>query len=95
MYSLWFSFRQVIAKLTIDGPETILGHIEKENSYNFEIDGKQIKVTREMLHLEREVPKDYQEADFGAGFVYVSLIRTPELEAEGFARDYEKCTTTT
>ncbi|MEK6937520.1 MAG: isoleucine--tRNA ligase [Nanoarchaeota archaeon] len=78
---------QVIAKLTIDSPETILGHIEKENSYNFEIDGKQIKVTREMLHLEREVPKDYQEADFGAGFVYVSLIRTPELEAEGFARE--------
>lgn len=78
---------QVISRLTMDSPETILGHLEKESVYHFEIDGKPVKITREMLHLEREVPKDYQEASFGQGFVYVNLIRTPELEAEGYSRE--------
>jgi isoleucyl-tRNA synthetase len=78
---------QIIAKLTIDSPETVLSHIEKEGAYHFEMEGKQIKISREMINLEREIPKDYQEAEFGQGLVYVNLTRTPELEAEGYARE--------
>lgn len=78
---------QIIAKLTIDSPETIMNHIEKENAYRFTIEGKEIKISRDMLIVEHEVPKNYQEVEFSQGYVYLGLERTPELEAEGYSRE--------
>ena len=78
---------QILARLTIDSPESILIHINKENSHRLEIEGEEVKITKEMLIIEHEVPKDYQEAEFNQGYVYLNATRTPELEAEGYARE--------
>jgi isoleucyl-tRNA synthetase len=78
---------QIITKLTIDSPETIMSHIEKENVYRFDIDGQEVKITKEMLIIEHEIPKNYQEVEFSQGYVYLNLDRTPELEAEGYSRE--------
>ncbi len=78
---------KIIAKLTIDSPETILGHVEKENYYQFNIDRQEIRIVKDMLIIERDVPENYREAEFKNGLVYVSVERNEELEAEGFARE--------
>lgn len=77
----------IIARLTIDSPETILSHIETENFHKVIIDNKEYKVTREMIIVENSVPEKYKEAETKNGFLYLNVERTPELEAEGYARE--------
>ena len=33
------------------------------------------------------MPKEFVESEFKNGFSYINMIRTKELEAEGYARD--------
>src|SRR3989344_5088952 len=77
----------VITKLTVDSPETILGHINRENKYSFKADGREFNVSREMLQIERDIPKQYKESETGFGLVYVNTERNWELESEGYARE--------
>ncbi|MBT5342086.1 isoleucine--tRNA ligase [Candidatus Woesearchaeota archaeon] len=77
----------IITKLTIDSPETVIGHLEKDNVYNFEVNGEKIKVTRDMVNVERDVPEIYKEGEFKFGQVYLNTERTEELEAEGYSRE--------
>ena len=78
---------QVIARLTADSPETILGHIEKEGAYGFVLEGMKIKITLDMLQVSNEVSIQYKEGQFPKGYVYVNVERTEELELEGYARE--------
>ena len=77
----------IITELTINSPETILGHIEEENFYAFKLRGKDIKITKEMIIVESDVPERYKEAETKNGFLYLDIARTAELEAEGYARE--------
>ena len=52
-----------------------------------DIDGAKVNVVKEYLIVERKVPEPYQEAGFKSGFLYLNKELTPELEAEGFARE--------
>lgn len=78
---------QIIAKLSIDSAETIIGHLEKEGVYEFTIDGKKISITKEMVVIEREAPAGFVLAESKKGVIYLNTVRTPELEAEGYARE--------
>jgi len=78
---------KIIAKLSIDSPETILRHIEKDGKYTIKIDCEEINIVKEHLIITRDVPKKYQEAEFRNGFVYLSREISEELEAEGYARE--------
>ena len=78
---------QIITKLTIDSPETILSHLEKDNYYEFDVDGKNVRITREMLVVDKKVPSLYVDSEFKQGSVYLNTERTEELEAEGYARE--------
>ena len=78
---------EIFTKLTIDSPETILGHLEKENVHRFDVQGKKIQITRDMLIIERDVPEIYQDTEFKQGFVYINTERSEELESEGYARE--------
>jgi isoleucyl-tRNA synthetase len=78
---------QVLGRLTIDSPETILGHLDKESVYAFQIEGKEVKITRDMLFIEHEVPKDFMEAEFSSGHIYLNVERNEQLEAEGYSRE--------
>jgi isoleucyl-tRNA synthetase len=78
---------EIITKLTIDSPETVISHLEKESVYNFEVNGEKVKVTRDMVNVERDVPEIYKEGEFKFGQVYLNTERTEELEAEGYSRE--------
>ena len=78
---------KIIGHLTINSPETILRHIEKDGKYRFKVDNNEVVIVMEHLIIEREVPPSYVEAAFKNGYVYLNKEITPELEAEGFARE--------
>lgn len=78
---------QIITKLTIDSPETILTHIENEKTYKFTIDNREIIITPDMISTERTIPEQYKESEIKNALIYVNTQRTPELETEGFARE--------
>ncbi len=78
---------KIIARLTIDSPETILRHIQEKGKYSFSIDNETVNIVKEHLITTREVPAPYEEGAFRNGFVYLSKEMTDELESEGFARE--------
>ncbi|MEK6809219.1 MAG: DUF5915 domain-containing protein, partial [Nanoarchaeota archaeon] len=78
---------QIIAKLALDNPQSIVKHLQKEGKYTFTIAGQQVEITKDMLMLEREAPHNYQLSEFKDFAVLVNTERTEELEAEGFARE--------
>ena len=49
--------------------------------------GKEYKITAEMVQIKELPPQDLPAAEFSKGFVYVDISLTPELEAEGYARE--------
>jgi isoleucyl-tRNA synthetase len=49
--------------------------------------GKEYKITAEMVAIKELPPKNLPAAEFSRGFVYVDITLTPELEAEGYARE--------
>ncbi len=78
---------QIITKLTIDSPETILTHMENDGKYCFNLNGKDVEITKEMITTEREVPKGFIEGTAKGCIIYINTERTTELEAEGYARE--------
>ncbi len=49
--------------------------------------GKEYKITAEMVVIKELPPQNLPAAEFSRGFVYVNITLTPELEAEGYARE--------
>jgi isoleucyl-tRNA synthetase len=49
--------------------------------------GKEYKITSEMVAIKELPPQNLPAAEFSRGFVYVDIVLTPELEAEGYARE--------
>jgi isoleucyl-tRNA synthetase len=49
--------------------------------------GKEYKITAEMVAIKELPPQNLPSAEFSRGFVYVDITLTPELEAEGYARE--------
>jgi len=78
---------KIIAHLSIDSPETILSHIEKDGKYTIKVDGKKVNIVKEHLIVQREVPEPYVESNFKGGFVYLNREMDDKLEAEGFSRE--------
>jgi isoleucyl-tRNA synthetase len=50
-------------------------------------EGKSFAVTREMVEFEEIPPENLFAAEFSRGSVYVDVSLSPELEAEGYARE--------
>ncbi|MBI2139306.1 isoleucine--tRNA ligase [Candidatus Woesearchaeota archaeon] len=78
---------KVVAKLALESPQSILGHIQKEGKFIVDIDGDKKTVVKEHLIVERKVPEQYIEVPVKSGFVYLNKNVTKELEAEGYARE--------
>jgi len=78
---------KIIAKLAMESPETILGHIEKEGTYKFKIDDTPIEIKKDDLLIDNQVPEPYLESSFRKGFVYINTERNDILDGEGFARE--------
>ncbi|MDO8656207.1 MAG: isoleucine--tRNA ligase, partial [Nanoarchaeota archaeon] len=68
-------------------PETIVGNMERNGFYGLNVGGKEVKLTKEMVTVERSVPLPFIESEFSNGMVYLNTSRTIELEGEGFSRE--------
>ncbi len=78
---------KVIAAIATTSAETIAEHISKEGKFEVEADGKKVAIKKEHLIFEHSIPKNYESEEFYGGKVYVDVELTPELEAEGYARE--------
>jgi len=50
-------------------------------------DGKSYSITEEMVEIEEKPPENLSAASFSKGVIYVDITLTPDLEAEGYARE--------
>jgi len=65
-----------------------LGPNSKEiKEYDLLVGGKSFKITSEMVEFRKKIPENLSAAEFSRGTVYVDITLTPELEAEGYARE--------
>ena len=78
---------KIMVKLAELSPKTVLSQLAKENKFAVTFDKETVELTKDHIIVERVVPKKYIEVEFKHGFVYLDTERTPELEAEGFARE--------
>jgi len=78
---------EIVKKLLSDDAEKIVSSLDKKGAYEFSLHGKKVKITKDMVDVEKEVPELYKESGFRNGSVYLNVERTPELEAEGYARE--------
>ena len=67
--------------------DSIISDIEENNKHVLKLDQSEYEIIKDHLVYERASPDHLQEAEFKDGFVYLDKTRTPELEAEGFARE--------
>jgi isoleucyl-tRNA synthetase len=51
------------------------------------LNGRATPATKEMVEFKETPPANLSAAEFSKGFVYVDVTLTPELEAEGYARE--------
>jgi len=78
---------KIVAKISMESPESILGHISKDGKFVVDVDGAKINVVKEHLIVERSVPPSYQEGEFRGGILYLNKEMNALLEAEGFSRE--------
>ena len=62
-------------------------HIEKDGFYTVNVEGEKIKILRNHLIVDVEVPHPYTASEFKGGIVYLNQERSEVLEAEGYARE--------
>lgn len=77
----------IIAKLAMDSPETIARHIEEDGFHAVHVNGEKFNIKKEHLIIERKAPSGFETAEIRHGFIYLNKKLTPELEAEGYARE--------
>lgn len=77
----------VISKILAEKPEAILQQLEEKGHYTIMLGQQEVHLTSEMVEIIRTVPAPYVEGEFKQGMVYLNNERTPELEAEGYARE--------
>ncbi|MBI4440061.1 isoleucine--tRNA ligase [Candidatus Woesearchaeota archaeon] len=78
---------KIIAKLSTESPDAVLGHIGRSGKFTLMVEGKEIAVRKEHIIVAREVPKNLQEVEMRNAFIYLNRDVTEELEAEGYSRE--------
>lgn len=78
--------KKVVEALKAADPFAVKSQLEAgEAQISFE--QKSYAVTKEMVEFREKPPANLSAAEFSGGFVYVDVTLTPELEAEGYARE--------
>ena len=67
--------------------EKIAEHLLESDAYSYTHEGTVRKITKEHIIIERETPAHLQEGTITNGHVYITKETTPELDAEGYARE--------
>ncbi len=77
----------IIAHFSLKSQDSILRGLKERGSFEVDVDGKKYELRKEHLIVSAELPEKYDSAAFSRGEVYVDKEVTPEMEAEGFARE--------
>ena len=78
--------KKVVEALKTADPFLVLSQLAAGEAV-LSLKGKTYSITSEMVEFKETPPENLSAADFSKGFVYVDIILTPELQAEGFARE--------
>ena len=78
---------RIIAKLAEESHQSILKSLARERKFTLKIDDEQVELNADHVIIERQVPKHIVAIEGKEFVVYLDTTRTPELEAEGFARE--------
>ncbi len=78
---------QIIAALAMTSPETILKYIERDGQFVLNLDNEKFELGQEFFIILKQPPHGYEFEPFEKGEVYVNISTSPELEAEGYARE--------
>jgi isoleucyl-tRNA synthetase len=78
---------QIIAKLAEESSQSILNAMSKDKKFTLKVGSEKFDLNPEHIIIERQVPGHIIAMEFKDGIVYLDTTRTPELEAEGFARE--------
>ena len=84
VYRQWSS---KIAVLLKNRPAKVIKAGIDKGEYSLGIEGQLVKILPNMVSFTSNLPPDVVSAEFNKGVVYLDLEQTPELEAEGFARE--------
>jgi isoleucyl-tRNA synthetase len=78
--------RKVVEALKMADPFLVRSLLEAGEAM-LSWEGKSFAVTRDMVEFEEIPPQNLYAAEFPRGSVYVDVSLTPDLEAEGYARE--------
>ncbi len=76
----------ILETLSKADPSVVRQSVERE-SYEVEIKGKPIQITLELVGFEHRLPEGFSEGSTSKGAIYIDFRLTPEIEAEGYARE--------
>ncbi len=79
--------KKVVAALGAAEPADVKSKLGASGEAVLSFDGKEYRISREMVEFRELPPENLSAAEFSRGFVYVNVALTPELEAEGYARE--------
>ena len=78
---------RIIAALAMTSQETILKYLERDGMFSLSLDNEKIVLYPEDFSVTKQVPHGYEYEAYETGEVYVNIITSPQLEAEGYARE--------
>lgn len=78
---------KIVSELSQVSPEFIIKKIENEGYYKIKDGPVEIKITRENLIIEEEIPENLVLLEIEGAKIILDSKITPELEAEGYARE--------
>ncbi len=78
---------KIIAAFSQEKAETVLANIKKKSKHSLKATDGTFELLQEHITVQREVPGHLVEQTFRQGAILLDKSRTPELDAEGFARE--------
>jgi isoleucyl-tRNA synthetase len=79
--------QQIAQAVMKEDAEKVITAIQNDGKFVVEHNGQSYNVVKDCIEIKRDVPDEYAEGEFKQGLVYLEKAMTPELEAEGFARE--------
>ncbi|MEM2121506.1 MAG: isoleucine--tRNA ligase [Candidatus Woesearchaeota archaeon] len=78
---------KIVSELSQVQPELIIKKIEKEGYYKIKDNGFEIRIEKDNLMIEEEMPNNLVATEIENAKVIIDSNITPELEAEGYSRE--------
>lgn len=79
--------RKVVEALKTADPFEIKRQLDSKAQATLSWEGKSYSLNKDMVEFKEIPPENLSAADFSKGFVYVDVTLTPDLQAEGYARE--------